>query len=168
VARLESHGADGITCSVDDVAADVFNPDYPTLGSTIPISCTQLQSGYSPTANFDQSLLETVSPSRVSNDFFNSSQIQDNTGIAFEWLEHGSSPTVLNSELSLEFGAEESEFNDLAALLGPLTTNSDSPPLAVHATLETVFCDFPGCGRAFEGRKKLKYDFFIRITDTPT
>jgi hypothetical protein len=162
--------ADDISCSINDVSADVptnmFNPDYPTLGPTVPISCSQLQSGYFPTENFDQSLPQTISSSRVSNDSFNSGQLQDNTGIAFEWLDHRSSPTVLNSDLSLEFGAGGSQFNDRAVFLGPLTTKTDSPPLAVHAALETVFCDFPGCGRAFKGRKKLKYDFFILITET--
>ena len=44
-----SYGVDDIENYVEDLAFDVLNPDYPTLGPNIPISGTLLQSEYSPT-----------------------------------------------------------------------------------------------------------------------
>jgi hypothetical protein len=131
---------------------DVPNPNNFTLSST------QLQSGYPTTTNFDQYVPQTPQLSDISIDATKSDQLQDSSSINVEQPKDTFSSTIINPE----------SCNPFDTLLRPLTSNTSavhtsSLSSAIHPPFEAVSCDFLGCNRAFEERKKLKYEVSVYI-----
>jgi len=116
-------------------------------GST---SCTQLQNEHSTTINPQQTIATFLSfPDSITND-----QAQNNSediDLSVRQEEGCPPPIHPGSESPIELSTHGSEYDELAEL----STSSVTSVPPVDTLSDMVICDFSGCPRVFENRKKL-------------